>query len=318
MAYNSRAVHIDRALTNLSVKLSNNQTVGSVLFPSIPVMKQSDKYYVFGNENWLPQSDLRAPAAVAGEIPGLARSIESYYAEEHALQIRVTDEERANADSPIRPDMDATEVVVDRVMLVKERAIQQMVTNDGNYATNHSINLADTSTQWSVSTTNPFADIETGIAQIHSSIFMEPNVMILPYQVLSSLKHNAVFIERTKYTRPDTMARQLIGSLSGISNIQVPGVGYNSAKPGLSESLGYIWPNICLLAYVNPRPGHRQSSFGYEFTWRNNNLTHMVDRWRDEPTKSDIIRYSTAYDLKFITKNGSGLTTAGYLILSTI
>ena len=121
MAYNSRAVHIDRALTNLSVKLSNNQTVGSVLFPSIPVMKQSDKYYVFGNEGWLPQSDLRAPAAVAGEIPGLARSIESYYCEEHALQIRVTDEERANADSPIRPDMDAvsyTHLTLPTILLV--------------------------------------------------------------------------------------------------------------------------------------------------------------------------------------------------------
>ena len=122
-------------------------------------MKQSDKYYVFGNENWLPQSDLRAPAAVAGEIPGLARSIESYYAEEHALQIRVTDEERANADSPIRPD---------------------------------------------------------------------------------------------------TMARQLIGSLSGISNIQVPGVGYNSAKPNFSGSCNLNKPISsnsirCFKTYCNRR-----------------------------------------------------------------
>ena len=311
MAYNSRAVHIDRALTNLSVKLSNNQTVGSVLFPSIPVMKQSDKYYVFGNENWLPQSDLRAPAAVAGEIPGLARSIESYYCEEHALQIKVTDEERANADSPIRPDMDATEVVVDRVMLVKERAIASMATNGSNYRSGE--NLGDNSAQWGPSS-NPFADIEKGIRTVHSQIFMEPNVMILPYQVLSTLKHNTAFVERTKYTRPDTMARQLIGSLSGISNIQVPGVGYNSAKPGLSESLGYIWGPHVVLAYVNPRPGHRQSSYGYEFTWRNNNLTHMVDRWRDEPTKCDIIRYSTAYDLKFITTASNGDILAGYLL----
>ena len=60
------SVHIDRALTQISIGWTNNQAMaGAALFPSVTVLKQTDKYYIFGREGWLPETDFRAPGAAA-------------------------------------------------------------------------------------------------------------------------------------------------------------------------------------------------------------------------------------------------------------
>src|SRR5690606_4833184 len=118
-------VHIDAVLTQISLAWPNNGLIGSELFPAVPVRKQSDKYYVFGRESWLAEtSDFRAPGTEANEIPGLQVSLAPYYAQEHALQIAVTDEERENSDSPLSPDRDGTELVTSKILLGREVAIK--------------------------------------------------------------------------------------------------------------------------------------------------------------------------------------------------
>src|SRR6266496_5061530 len=87
-------VHIDVALTNVSVGYPNNNLVGDNLVPRVNVQKQSNFYYVFGREAWGTHPDLRGPGTQAHEIPGLAVAKQNYFAVEHALQIAVTDEER--------------------------------------------------------------------------------------------------------------------------------------------------------------------------------------------------------------------------------
>src|SRR3990172_2198848 len=91
-AYNptgSGNVHIDQVLTQISVGWPNNGLVGERLLPSVKVVKQSDKYYIFGREGWLPEQDERAPGSVANEISGLAVSLDTYYAREHSLQVAI-------------------------------------------------------------------------------------------------------------------------------------------------------------------------------------------------------------------------------------
>src|SRR3954467_5735836 len=114
----SANVHIDQVLTNISLGWPVNGLVGENLFPSIPVRKQSDKYYVFGREAWLPEtSDYRAPGTEANEIPGLTLSQDSYYAQEHALQMAIPDEEREHTDSAFAPDRYATELRTSKILL---------------------------------------------------------------------------------------------------------------------------------------------------------------------------------------------------------
>jgi hypothetical protein len=302
--------HIDKVLTNISVAWPNNGYVGEALFPGVNVNKQSDKYYVFGREAWAPENDLRAPGSIANEVPGLALSLDTYYCQEHALQIPVTDEERENIDSPLAPDRDATELVTSKILLGREVAMKNLVTTAANYGSGLSTTLVGTQ-QWSdYVNSDPIANMRAAKAAIHARIFVEPNVAIIPYQVMTVLEDHPDFIERIKYSERGIVTSELIASIIGVQKIIVPGIGINSAALGQPVSLGYLWGKDVVFAYVPPRAGLRIAAFGYEFTWHG----QVVDRWREEPRKSDLIRVSRAYDLKLVAQGDPGTADAGKAI----
>lgn len=309
-------VHVDQVLTNISVGWPNDGLVGERLFPAVTVKKQSDKYYVHGREGWLPENDLRAPGTQAHEVPGMGVSTDTYYAQEHSLQIAVTDEERDNVDSPLAPDRDGTEMITSKVMLGRELAMKNLVTTTANYASGLSTTLAG-GAQWNVAnyaTSDPIQDVRTGVRAVHAQIFLEPNVMVIPYQVMSQLEDHPDFIERIKYSERAVLTRDIIGGIFGIPNIIVPGLGYNSGVAGGTETLSYLWGKDVVLAYVPPRAGLKVPAFGYEFVWN----TQTVERWREERRRSDVLRVRRSYDMKFIAKDGSSKAIAGYLIKAAI
>jgi hypothetical protein len=297
----------------------NNGLVGDRLFPAVPVAKQSNKYFVFGREGWLPEDDVRAPGTEANEIPGLSLSLDTYFANEHSLQIAVTDEERENADSPIRPDADGTELVTAKILIGRELVIKNLVTTASNYASGLSVTLSGT-TQWSdYVNSNPIADIKTGRRAINAQIFMDPNTAVIPYQVMSILEDHPDFIERIKYSERAIITPEIISAMFGIPNIIVPGSGINTANPGQAASLGYLWGKDVVLAWVPPRAGQKIPSYGYEFVWGyGGGRAMVVDRWREEKRKCDVIRVSRRYDLKFIANDGTGKTIAGYIIKNAV
>jgi len=315
----SGSIHIDKALTQISIGFPNNGLVGPALFPSVPVMKQSDKYYIFGREQWLPVPDLRAPGTEANEIPGYKVSLDTYYAQEHALQIPVTDEERENADSPFSPDRDGTDLVTAKIMLGREVAIKNLATTAANYGSGLSVTLAG-GQQWSdYVNSDPISDMRTAKLSVHARIFMEPNTVILPYQVMTKLEDHPDFIERIKYSERAVIAPELLAALLGIPNWVIPGVGINTAALGQPATLGYLWGKDVVFAWVPPRPGLKIPAYGYEYTWG----TQYVDRWREQKRKSDLIRAQRRYDLKLTALGDAGTADAtkeiaGYLIKAAV
>lgn len=310
-------VHIDQALTNISVGWPTEGLAGAALFPSVTVRKQSDKYYVFGREGWLPEVDLRAPGTEANEISGAAVSLDTYYAQEHALQIAVTDEERENADSPLSPDRDGTNIVTSKIMLGRERTFQTLATTAANYASGHSVTLSGTS-QWNdYANSDPISDLRTAKLTIHSKIFTEPNVAIIPYQVMTKLEDHPDFLERIKYSERAIFSPELLASVLGIQRVLVPGVGINSAVLGQTASLGYLWGKDVVVAYVPPGAGLKVPAYGYEFVWG----SQAADRWREEKRKSDVIRISRYYDVKLVALGegaDAGKSIAGYVIKAAV
>lgn len=313
-------VHIDVALTNISIGWPNNGMVGESLFPTVRVRKQSDLYYEFGREGWLPEDDYRAPGSHAVEIPGLRVSTNPYFAREYALQIAVTDEERENADTPLSPDRDGVELVTSKIMLKREQRMKDLVTATANYHTGHSTTLAGTD-QWSDAASSPIVDLKAGLRKVHSVLFMEPNTAVIPYQVMAVLEDHADFIERIKYSQAGIVTADIIAAVVGLQKIVVPGIGYNSAtNPNQTVSLAYLWGKDVVLAWVPPRAGLKTPAFAYEFNWRfPGGRDQVVVRWRDNNRESDIVRVKRRYDLKMIaTDEGTGGSVAGYLIKAAI
>lgn len=313
--------HIDVVLSNISVAWPNNGYVGEALYPRVDVVKQSDKYYVFGREGWAlePGGDFRAPGAEANEISGLQVSLDQYFAREHSLQIAITDEERENVDSPLAPDRDGVELVTAKIWLGREILMQTQVTTAANFATGYSTTLSGTA-QWNdyVNST-PISDVRTGFRKIHSGLFFEPNVGIFPYQVMTQLEDHPDFIERIKYSERGILTVEIIAAVLGLAQVIVPGVGFNSANPGQTASLGYLWGKDVLLAYVPPRAGLRIPAFAYEFNWGyGGGRQQVAERWREDRRKSDVVRVSRRYDLKIVAQDASNKAIAGYLIKAAV
>lgn len=305
-------VHVDQVLTQISVGWPNNGLVGERLFPAVTVQKQSDKYYTFGREGWLPEDDVRAPGAVAREVLGATVSTDTYFCVEHALSIAVTDEERKNADSPLSPDRDGTEIITSKLMLGRERIIQTMVTTAANYASTNTVTLSGTD-QWDdYANSDPIGDLRTGKRAIHSRIFLEPNTLLIPYTTMSILEDHPDFLERIKYSERAIFSPELLAAILGFGSVIVPGAGINTAPLGQAESLAYLWGNDVVMAYVPARPGLKIPAFGYEFVLEG----QVVDRWRENPRKSDIIRVSRCYDHKLTGVDASDDSISGYLILN--
>jgi hypothetical protein len=318
----SNNVHIDQVLTNISVGWENGDLVGENLFPTVPVQKQANKYYTFGREAWLPEAgDQRAPGSEANEIPGLGVSLDTYYAQEHSLQIPVTDEERANADSPLSPDRDGTELVTSKIMLGREKAMHDLVVDNTQYATDMTVTLTGT-TQWNVAgTSHPIVDFKLGKHTMHSHVFMEPNTTIIPYQCMSSLEDHADILARIQYAERGVLTREIIAQVCGLQNVIVPGVGI-----ALTASLvpSYLWGKDVIMAWVPPRAGLRIPAFAYEFVWTVQGAPQVVDRWRENRRKSDVIRCSRYYDLKLVGRENNpndtnfGKVVTGYLIKAAV
>lgn len=321
----SQNQHFDQILTNISVGWSNPELVAERLFPPVVVRKQSDKYYTFGREAWMPESgDYRAPGTEANEIPGLGVSTDTYYAQEHSLQIAVTDEERENVDSPMAPDRDGTELVTNKILLGRELAMKTLVSDNTQYASDMTVTLSGAA-QWNFAnyaTSDPIMDIRKGVRAMHSHIFREPNVLVIPYSVMSELEDHPDFIDRIKYSERAILTPELIGTVLGFTNIIIPGTGIVTAA---NTAPSYLWGKDVLLAYVPERAGLRIPAFAYEFVWGfGGGITQVTDRWRENKRKSDIIRVSRRYDLKLVGRENAasdanfGKVVSGYLIKNAI
>ena len=326
--YNSNGsgnVHVDKVLTNISLAYPNNEFVGNKLFPVVPVRKQTDKYYIFGREQWVPEdSDYRAPGTEANEIPGLKGSLDSYYASEHSLEIAVYDEERENVDSPMSPDTDATNLVTQKILLGRELAMMNFVTDATKYASTNTVTLSGTQ-QWSDYTnSDPIKSVHDAIRAFHANVFFEPNTAVIPYQVMSILEDHPKILARIMYTDRGILTPELVAAVLGLKNVIIPEVAYGSGV-GFAMTASYLWGKNVLLAYVPSSAGLRVPAFAYEFVWGYPGLGAMqVDRWREEKRKSDLISVSRRYDLKMIGVETNplsanyGKSITGYLIKNAI
>jgi len=256
-------VHVDKILTNISIKYSNEAYVGLQIVPVVPVKKKSDIYYIYNSkaDRFRIPKTLRAPKTDSRTVDWEVDT-DGYVCNEYALNDLIDDDERDNADKPLNIDVDTTEFLTDIVQLSLEMRIKTML--EAALSAN-----APTSGVWSDYTeatgTDPIADIEEGKEAVHAVIFRDPNILLLAKPVYDKLKHHPKILERIKYSQKGVITADLMAELFGVDRVIIGKAGYNTAKEGKAESLSYLWGKNAILAYVEPKPGLKKFSLGYTF-----------------------------------------------------
>ena len=109
----------DKFLTGLAVRYTNNEFVGSQFLPEYTVAKESDKYRIFRKDGFFKGAPKKADGAITEEA-SLIYDEGTYSTYERAIKDIVTDRAVQNADAPVRPKVDATNFLTEKVLLSQE------------------------------------------------------------------------------------------------------------------------------------------------------------------------------------------------------
>lgn len=305
-------VHIDKVLSNISMGYKNEQFIADQVFPSLPVNKQSDKYYVYGMERFRVHNDLRAPGTEANEIDWTL-SNDQYFCEGHALRHPIPIEEEQNADEEFNLQSDATELLTEGILLNKEVDAAARVLDPDTYPSTHVVTLGTaTIPKWSDPNSDPVRDVQKAKEIMHRTAGIRPNVMIMSEPVLSVLKLHPRLIDIVKYVQRGIVSEELLATAFGVKKLLVGSAlksevtNPGQAAPGSVEPLDYIWGNNVVLAYIAPKPGRKKVSLGYSFMWnKDGNGPVQVRKWWEQGRKATIIEAERWYSQR-ITSNVCG------------
>jgi hypothetical protein len=304
-------VHVDQALTSVSIAYHNAQFVADQIFPVVPVTKQSNKYFIYSKDRFRILDDARRPGARANEIDWTL-STDTYFCEGHALAQAIPDELRANADQAIDVDVDTTETLTDLIYLQREILAASKATDPAVVTQNTT--LSGTS-QWSDFTnSDPLQAVENQKSTIQKQIGQVPNSLLVSYPVFLALRDHPAIIERFKYTQVGILQPDHLRAAFNVDNFFIAAAIKNTAAEGVADALDYIWGKNALLFFKPPTPGRRTLSLGYQFTWLfgANTDGFLVKRYRDESRTADIVETQLYYDAKVVAPS------AAYLWLSAV
>jgi hypothetical protein len=301
-------LHINKALSNFSIKFRNTNLIAMDIIKDIPVKKESDLFYSHVRD-FRYADTMRQNGAVSNqETWGVSTA--SYVINEHALSDIVTDRDRENADSPFQLDVETTEFLTDKILLGLEKAVHDIYFTTGSWTGNATLNTA---TSWFFNTTTsaPILNVLSGTSYVEKNAMVTPNMMVLGDETFIALKENQNVHERIKYVERSIITKDLLAALFDIDSVHVgKAVFANGAESGvgntaIAESITTLWGANALLLYKNPAISRRQVTAALNFRKMNMGNPFKVKKWREEKRAGDMIEVSTMYKPRVVCSNAA-------------
>lgn len=322
------AVHVNRPLTNISIAYMQDAAgfVADRVFPNIPVLKQSDRYFRYDRSDfWRNQYAKRAPSAETAGSGWKVDSTPTYYADVWGLHKDIDDQIRANADDPLNMDRDATLWLGEQAMISREVNWASKYFTTGvwtgiDHATGDVTGVAATPAgnqviQWNDENATPIKDVKKYSDNIQLLTGKRPNKLVIGRQVWTQLSEHPDLIDRIKYSgqvgprNPAIISRQAaaelfeLGELAIMDGIQATDPENKDFEASLATA--FIAGKNALLVYAAPQPSILQPSGGYTFSWTGylpgqGGMGQVIQRYRMFWLKSDRIEGEMAYDQKMV------------------
>jgi hypothetical protein len=321
--YTVRGVHINQALSSMSVGYHPQGMIAEQIFPVVPVQHESDDYYFWdkGQRFRVDRTDgkasLRADGARARQM-NFGAVPKTYTCEEYAYETFITDRQRANADAALQLEITKTRAVQDLVLLDQELRIANLVMNPANNT--NSVTLSGTS-QWnnasfvSQPTSGPaFSNIklalDTGMEAIRQATGgLDPNVIVITKPVARVMSRDIGLVDYVKYTHSDLLVAGLLPPNLWGMKVVIPGATYTNTVEGEAvTSFTDVYGKNVWLGYVAPQPGLDILTYGAIFRSRE----WQVKQWRDEAIDTTFYRPSFVQTEQLIAPD------CGYLIQNAV
>lgn len=295
-------VHVNAPLTNVSIAYLQKRSafIADKMFPNLPVLKQSDRYYSYPKGNWFrTEARVRAPGSESAGSGWTVDNTPNYFAPIVAVHKDVDDQIRANADAAIDVDRDAAEWVTQQLLLKRDLDFKSKYFGTGLWSAD-----ITPGTLWSAGGSTPIDDISAQIEAIHGTTGFKPNKLLLGSPVWYVLKNHPDFLDRIKYTQRAVVGLDLLAQVLELDEVMVGEAVQNTAIEGAADAMSFVYGKHALLCYAAPAPSLLQPSAGYTFSWTGylgaGSAGNRVKRFRMEPLASDRIEGEMAYDMKLV------------------
>lgn len=288
-------VHIDNALTGISVAYRNSNYIGDKIFPKVPVVYQSNKYFVFTKADWYrDEAAVRAPGTRAARVDYTIGTA-NYLCTEWAAAKSVPDEVVMNADTPLRPLAEATEYVTEKLMLRKEKDVADSV-----FVNNVWSGSATPAVVWSNDTSDPIGDVNAAVDSIVQAIGRKPTKAVIGRGAWRHLIKHPDILDRIRggatAGQPAIVNTNLLAQLFELEEILIGDAVIDSALEGQTANRGYVWGSSMWLGYVSPTPALMVPSAGYIFQWKD----RQVFSFREDQEFAQVLSCLENWDTKVV------------------
>jgi len=297
------AVHVDAALTNLSIAYTPGGFIADQAMPILKVAKESDKYYKWdrGNALRVPKA-LRSDGAESNKLT-FDISTATYQAEEYAYNSDITDRQTANSDSIINLRASKTRFLKDLLMLDREKRVASLLTTAGNYDSSVRETLSGTK-QWDNASFvgSIEKDLDAAKEAVRGFLGLEPNTIIIPAAVAKVMKRDAMIRELIKYTQTNLLVNGDLPPTIFNMRVLIPtAINITSQRGASSTTNADVWGKHIVLTYQPPNGSIDTPAHAYTMRSRN----FLAKSWREEEKAKDVIELSVIEDV-IVTSNVSG------------
>lgn len=293
-----RDLHIDAALSNMAMGYRPEGFIADMIFPVVPVQKQSDMYYVFSRaDRTRIESTTRAPGARAKQVTEDIGS-GTFFCKNYALSAAAVLEDKLNADPMLLANLlnGKATYLLDKLLLDMESRVARQVTSGSNVGS-----YAAVSSAWS-GAGDPLGNINAALDNVHYSNGVRANRIVFGIEAWKSFRRdsnirNLIFGSNNGGGYPSV---QQVKELLEVDQVLIGGAFQNTTQENQTESLSAIWKDNVLVYYAPTAPSVERPSLGYNFRWAAPGLPNMqVERHPyDSRTKSEDIEVGYYQDEK--------------------
>jgi hypothetical protein len=204
-----------------------------------------------------------------------------------------------NADAPVRPKIDVTNFLTEKVLLSEEIDIWALILGTSGLESGSLYSNLTSTTAW-ISGTDPdiLGDLSSAIVLISKAIGKRPNQISFTTEVSEAITQDPVIRELLKYQPNELITGDALPATLRKMKVVISDGLWNSADEGQTATYEYIMKYRVPIAYINPSD---QLTLGRTFVSRG----FKVVRWRDDDREGEFIKVNKVYSPK-ITNSSAG------------
>ena len=281
--------------------------IGMQVLPPFEVAEQSGDYPVIPLEALANTPDTKRAPRGNYSRDDYEFELDSYSCVEHGYEEPVDEVEVKLYKRYFDVEKIAALRAIRTVLRAQEKRIADMVFNASNF-TAHAV-----TNEWDdASNATPINDVNTGRLAIQAATGLDPNTLIISYSTFLDLGLVDQIIDRIKYTHPEVVRGEvsavLLAQAFGVEKVLVGKGLYNSAKKGQTASMSRLWDKeYAMLCVTNDDGDIETPCIGRTFRWGADDPGNVIESYREEQVRSDIIRARQFTDEELINTNAAYL-----------